>query len=47
MSRLAEAEVRLDIHARLEVSDTLRTIRRAMELLDREIPHELRDDEPL
>lgn len=42
-THLIDAEIRLDIHVRLERSDTLRPIRRAIALLDRELPDS--DDE--
>jgi hypothetical protein len=42
LSHLTEAEVRLDNHARLEVRDSLRSIRRAVDLLDHELPDEAR-----
>ena len=46
LSHLMEAEVRLDNHARLELRDTLRTIRRAAELLGRELPDEAPGEPP-
>lgn len=42
---LADAETHLDIHVRIELSDSLRRIRAAMDRLDRELPDDTGDSE--